>query len=168
MLQFTPLTMAHKALLEDFEIENRAWFESMIAPREESFYKERGVENHILHLSKLSELGKAYSGVLVENNQIVARANLHKMDANQADVGYRVSQHHLGKGYASYCLKQLIEVAKTNGLTKLNGQVLSNNEASKHVLLKQGFIEVSVDKSDTHINGKQYAISHFCYLIDQK
>lgn len=139
-MEFETLAKHHAKKLLDFELENKAWFESLIDARENAFYTDKGVMIHIESLIKKMVLGTGYSGVLMHNNTIVARANLKDITSSTATVGYRVAENSTSKGFASYCLVQLLEIAQSNlGVQRIKAQVLENNPASMHVLQKHNF-----------------------------
>lgn len=155
---FETLTTKHVNLLFQFELENRAWFESLITARADDFYSESAVKAHIDHCIREEKLGKNYSGLLINNGVIVARANLK--DINKQDhtcaVGYRVAKNAIGNGYASFCLSELIEKAQVLYSVKLlKAQVLDNNPASKKVLTKLGFQAFEHKVNFIELNGKK-------------
>jgi ribosomal-protein-alanine N-acetyltransferase len=139
-MQFELLSKHHLKQLLNFELENRAWFESLIEPRDNAFYSEQGVCEHIeAELSKVSS-GSSFCGLLIKDHEIVARANLRDIYANKALVGYRVSNNFISQGYANFSLAWLIKIARKEfGVKVLETKVLENNPASKHILLKHGF-----------------------------
>lgn len=147
-MQLELLSEHHLKQLFDFELDNRSWFESLIEPRANDFYSKQGVEQHInAELDKVSS-GSAFCGLLIKDNEIVARANLRDITSKKAFVGYRVSKRFLSQGYAGFCLASLVEIAKREfSVQFLEAKVLENNPASKRVLLKQGF-EVIGDAPD--------------------
>lgn len=161
-MQLELLSKHHLQPLFDFELENRAWFESLIEPRDNNFYSEHGVEQHIAaELDKVIS-GTAFCGLLIKDNEIVARANLRDISANKAFVGYRVSKRFLSQGYASLCLASLIEIAKKEfGVQFLEAKVLANNPASKQVLLKQGFEIIGNVPNFITLNNKSLACTEF-------
>lgn len=161
-MQLEPLSKHHLKQLFDFELENRAWFESLIEPRNDNFYSEQSVEQHIgEELNKVNS-GSAFCGLLIKDNEIVARANLRDVCANKAVVGYRVSKHFVSQGYASFCLASLIEISRTElNVQSLEAKVLENNPASKHVLLKQGFEIVGRIPNFITVNNKSLACTEF-------
>jgi len=139
---FETLSEKHLDLLFQFELANREWFESMISPREDDFYTMAGIKMHIFDSVINMQLGTHYSGVLMQNDQIVARGNLKDISVKmyKASVGYRVAEHYTGNGCASYCLTELQRIAGDVYLLKeLEALVLDNNPASKAVLQKRGF-----------------------------
>ena len=155
-MEFKTLSKRHVNQLLDFELQNKRWFESFIEPREHEFYSNSGVAKHIDFLLNQMDEDKAYSGVLVKNNMIVARANLKDISGNCAYIGYRVAQDFTSQGLASYCLSQLIEIAQDKfNLQQLKAQVLDNNPASAHVLKKCGFQALGVTPNFLSLNGKQ-------------
>ena len=161
-MQLELLSEHHLKQLFDFELENRSWFESLIEPRDNDFYSEQGVEQHIkAELDKVRS-GSAFCGLLIKDNKIVARANLRDISSNKAYVGYRVSKRFISQGYASFCLASLVEIAQREfSVQSLEARVLENNPASKHVLLKQGF-EVIGDAPDfISLNNKPLSCTTF-------
>jgi ribosomal-protein-alanine N-acetyltransferase len=161
---FETLSDKHFDLLFEFELENRQWFESLISTRGDHFYTYSGVKKHILDSALLAESGTHYSAVLIVNNTIVARGNLKKIDTenNSCSVGYRVAEQYAGKGYASYCLGELIRIAKNSYfISKVEAKVLDNNPASIAVLKKQGFNILYHEPNFTELNGNQMGCTTF-------
>jgi len=161
-MQLELLSKDHLEKLLAFELENRSWFESLIEPRGHDFYSAKGVGKHIdAELNKVNS-GTAFCGLLIKNNEIVARANLRDISTNKAVVGYRVSKRFLSQGYASFCLASLIDIAKRKFcIRSLEAKVLENNPASKHVLLKQGFEPIGNVPNFIVLNNKQLACTEF-------
>lgn len=163
-MKFEALSIQHVELLFQFELENRTWFESLIASRGDNFYTLDAVKEHILDCTANTKLGIGYSGVLIESGVIVARANLTSIDCENGvcSVGYRVAKNSVGKGYASYCLAELIKIASNNySLYKLEAQVLDNNPASVAVLTKLGFKVKSYQPNFMALNGRNYGCTTF-------
>ena len=156
------LSKHHAKQLLAFELNNKAWFESLIVPRESSFYTIKAIEEHIELLNQAMDLGSAYSSVLVQNDIIVARANLKDITNKSAVVGYRVAENSLSQGLASYCLSELITIAKKQfSLEYLTAQVLENNPASMRVLQKHNFQTTSVTANFLTLNGKTLSCTEF-------
>ena len=151
---FELLTIHHCPQLLDFELENKSWFESLIAAREDGFYSLSGVQKHIEQLVTAMNEGNGYSVVVTKGEQIVARANLKNIDGTSAYIGYRVAKVATGQGTAQRCLNHLINHAKQCGLQKLKAQVLVNNPVSKHILEKAGFRLESSHLNFTQLNGQ--------------
>lgn len=167
-MKFEALSNQHIEPLFQFELENRSWFESLITSRGDNFYTLDGVKKHIFSCTANAKLGIGYSGVLIENEVIIARANLKNIDSENSccSVGYRVAKNSVGKGYASYCLAELIKVASNNySLCNLEAQVLDNNPASVAVLTKLGFKVNSYQPDFMALNGKNYGCTTFRVLL---
>jgi ribosomal-protein-alanine N-acetyltransferase len=165
---FEKLSDKHVDLLFQFELENREWFESVITPREDYFYTNSGVKMHIFDCVINMKLGTHYSGVLVRNNKIVARGNLKdiSVEDNNASVGYRVAEDSTGKGYASYCLAELIKIARNfYSLNALEALVLDNNPASKTVLQKFGFNAEFHQANFMVLNGGELGCTTFINIL---
>lgn len=164
---FEILSGKHLDLLFRFELENREWFESLISSRGNDFYTSSGVKNHISDYIIQATLGTQYSAVLIVDDEIVARGNLKKIctDNNSCSVGYRVAKKYAGKGYASYCLRELIKIANNSYLiNKVEAQVLDNNPASIAVLKKQGFDILFHKPNFTELNGGPLGCTTFRYV----
>lgn len=138
-MKFESLSINHLRPLLEFEVDNRVWFESMIAPRPSSFYCVSGVVQHIEDMLLGMSSNTLFSGVLMDGRRVVARGNLKDISEQVAYVGYRVAQDFLSQGLASRCLTELTIKAKQLGIHTLKAQVLANNPASARVLMKQGF-----------------------------
>ncbi|OUL56658.1 GNAT family N-acetyltransferase [Pseudoalteromonas ulvae] len=159
---FEKLAKHHASQLLDFELDNKQWFETLIEPRAKSFYSIKGVTEHIDLLNVQMDNGTGYSGVLLQDNIIVARANIKDISNNEAFVGYRVAKAFTGKGVASFCLSQLINIAQSKfNITELKALVLENNPASMHVLRKFGFEATSRNVNTKTLNGKQLSCIEF-------
>lgn len=139
-MKFEILSREHTKLLFEFENNNKAWFERFIEPRADNFYSQHGIGKHIETASQSMAKGNSYSSILIDNNAIIARANLKDITQHSAFIGYRVAENATSKGIASYCLSQLIQLAQNNyGISQLNAMVLENNPASMRVLKKHHF-----------------------------
>jgi ribosomal-protein-alanine N-acetyltransferase len=150
---FETLKESHAPKLLAFELESREHFESLIAPRDISFYSLLGVQKHIKELQHIS--GKYF--VLIKNDAIIARANIKNIQSNgNAEIGYRVGKHEAGKGIGTTCVKFLVSVAKELGLNFLSAFVICNNPASEKVLLNNGFhLDLCLPNGFEH-NGKSF------------
>lgn len=138
---FESLNKSHADQLLTFELENRAFFESVIAPREDGFYSVAGVLNHIDHLLTLHRRSLTYPYVLVQHGIIIARANIKELQSDGiAEIGYRVGKTVAGKGVGSLCVAHLVNTGKMLGLKQLCAFVMNNNPASEKVWLKNGFM----------------------------
>lgn len=161
---FETLSDKHLDLLFKFEVENREWFETLISSRGNYFYTYYGIKNHISNCISDTKLGKGYSGVLIDNGAVVARGNLKDIctENKSCSVGYRVAKNSIGKGYASYCLAELIRKAITSySIKELEAQVLENNPASKAVLEKLGFKATCHELNFIELNGIKLGCTTF-------
>ncbi len=163
-MKFERLGLKHTEQLLAFELENKAWFESLIAARAPDTYTTQGIEKHVQNFLTLMKREKLYSLVLIDEENIIARANLKEINysKNSAYIGYRVAKAATGQGIASLCVKKLCEVSeKEFQLTQLNALVLDNNPASCRVLIKNGFSLWKHLENFEQLHGVQYGCSHF-------
>ncbi len=139
-MHFESLDITHTEQLLAFELENRAYFESVIASRGTDFYSMLGVSQHIKSLLKLKRQSLAYSFVLVNNGFIIARANIKDIHRDGiAEIGYRVGESAAGRGVGSLCVAHLVNTAINLKLKQLCAFVINNNPASEKVLFNNGF-----------------------------
>lgn len=140
-MQIQLLSMEHLDELLAFEVRNRAWFESHIAPRPEGFYTRCAVKSHIERLSRSFHAGTAYPGIIEAQGQLVGRVNLTRLlDTDTARIGYRIDHDHTGRGLASAAVAQMTEKAsRLVDCTSLTAFVSVENLASQRVLTKNGF-----------------------------
>lgn len=96
-----------------------------------------------------------------ETNQFIGWAGWKYIDfeinkhSNHYDLGYRFLEKEWNKGYASECVKALIEFGKTNfDRDKLFAYTNSQNQVSNHILQKHGFdlIETFTDEDGDFCN----------------
>lgn len=156
MLSFKKLSEDHSQDLLAFELENRTYFESMITERAAEFYSSIGINLHIKDLIEKSRNQSALAMLAFEGGEIVARANVHRIDCAQSscEIGYRVAQRHTGKGIATACIHKLKQLATEHyQINNIIARVLDNNPASKKALLKCGFRHTGeTDHSVTVLN----------------
>lgn len=126
-----------------FELENRAWFESHVAPRPPDFYSVQGVKDHIEQLLSRCEACTFHPSIILnQDGDILGRANLKDIDQHSgvAEIGYRIAQKDIGHGLATTAVRHLIDIAKRQWhLNMLNAVVVEGNHASMRVLEKSGF-----------------------------
>lgn len=127
-----------------FERENRAYFAAVIPDRGDEFFAEFD-ERHAQSLA-LQAAGTDYFHVLVgDGGEVVGRVNLVRIENGSAELGYRIAQKSAGRGLASAAVAQVLELAVTEyGLAELRARVTFDNEASRKVLERNGFVAVGV------------------------
>ena len=123
-----------------------------------SFTSLETVEEAISHLATLSENGKgATYGYWV--NQILAglfKVNAVDWSNRSADIGFWMSQTSTGKGLAYAALYALRDTCiQTLALKKLTASTAISNQKSQKLLLKAGFKNIKLIKSNFVIRGKE-------------
>lgn len=132
------LSQQHREPLLKFELENKAFFEEFIAPRESSIFHPDGMRQHIRHLTQLKNAGSAKAFILLLGDEVIARANLKSIKIKvSAELGYRVAQKLTGKGLGSICVKHLVKVSRQIYLKELLANVMANNPQSESILKKE-------------------------------
>lgn len=72
--------------------------------------------------------------------ELVGSCGLMRKPSGAVVLGYWIARDHWGRGYATEAGKQLIEIARTIGLNRLEASYFSDNPASGRVLEKLGFV----------------------------
>lgn len=153
------------AALLQFELENRTWFEQHIAPRDETFYTQQGVQRHIEHYLDGYAKGTWHPCLLFDAaGRVVGRANLKAIDRNtaSAEVGYRIARDAAGRGLATRALLHLVELAQQQWrLQQLLAYVTDNNPGSARVLNKCAFVQGAYQDGMEYIAGTLYGGHQF-------
>ncbi len=154
----------HFPSLFEFEQSNREWFEQFVPPRPSSYDSYASFRDVTNRLIEEHEEGTGFFYVVVEDGEVIARANLIDVTDDECEVGYRVCQKSSGKGVASFAVAELIEVARDElDLSLLNAKAAINNPASMRVLEKAGFTKVGQEKNAFVLNGKTLTLA--CYEL---
>lgn len=126
--------------LLSFELANKAWFEQHIDARPSWFYSNQGVASHIEELLHASAINEAFPGIIEENEEIIGRVNLTKIErTKKAKLGYRVGKNSTGRGVASFGVAQVLKQVHILGAQSVCAFVSLENLSSQRVLRKHGF-----------------------------
>jgi ribosomal-protein-alanine N-acetyltransferase len=130
----------HAAALLAFEQENRAYFAASIPDRGDDYFASFA-ERH-RELLALQSAGLDHFHVLVEpSGAIVGRVNLVRvLEDGSAELGYRIAARVAGRGLATAAVREVIELARSYGLTSLRAETTLDNAASRTVLERTGFL----------------------------
>lgn len=143
--------------LFQFELDNRRWFEKHIAARESDFYSKFKVEKHILTCLTEYHAQVMYPAVIEIDDVIIARVNLRNinLEMKTADIGYRVAENESGRGVASFAVRAMLELAKSElGFEAISSYVTIRNIASQKVLAKCNFSQVRQHKDFSVVSGE--------------
>ena len=72
--------------------------------------------------------------------ELIGACGLGRRPSGAVELGYWIARAHWGRGYATEAGRQLIEVARTLRLTRIESSYFVDNPASGRVLEKLGFI----------------------------
>jgi [ribosomal protein S5]-alanine N-acetyltransferase len=88
------------------------------------------------------EAGTCIFHVLVgEDDTVLGRFNLYRLEDGTAELGYRIAQHVAGRGVATAAVQELCRLAAgPYGLRMLRASTTHDNVASQKVLAKAGFV----------------------------
>jgi [ribosomal protein S5]-alanine N-acetyltransferase len=150
MPELQRLRADHAPALLAFERENRDFFVRSIPDRGDAYFA-RFDERHRDVLA-MQEAGLDHFHVLVEaDGTIVGRVNLVRVEPDgSAELGYRIAEHASGRGLATRFVREVVELARSYGLSSLRAETTLDNLASRSVLARVGFVETGT----TTLSGK--------------
>ena len=86
----------------------------------------------------------AYPVLTKSGGENIGYVQMVPLEDGTWEIGYHIAKRHTGKGYATEAVSTFLPVmAKTLGIIEVYGICLAENEASRHVLAKCGFVPVS-------------------------
>lgn len=140
-----PVTEADAADVLRFEVDNRAYFDSILGPRSPNFYSLETLKPILAGNVRAREEGSGYSYLIRDTaDQLVGRLNLYGVELGElqvAEVGYRIAEREQGKGYATAALALLLhEAFGPLGLHRVEAHTTPDNLGSQLVLTKNGFM----------------------------
>jgi [ribosomal protein S5]-alanine N-acetyltransferase len=149
-----------------FELKNRAFFEQHINARPVDFYCEVGVSNAIAAAERDANEDKAYQYIVRDDsNELIARVNLTRVRRahfHSAELGYRVAQAHVGKGYAREAVRLALEKAfNDHRLVRIEATSRPENIGSVKVLTHNGFTQFGRSRKSVELGGVWYDLLHF-------
>lgn len=143
-LTINPLSVADAEELLTFELENRAFFESMIPGRPESYFDLNNLKKMLAELELEQAAGDCHLYLIRdEAGTLVGRVNLFSIVRSifeKAEIGYRIGQVYNGMGYATEAVGlACLEAFEKHKLHRLEAATSTGNIGSQIVLLKNGF-----------------------------
>lgn len=84
-----------------------------------------------------------YPVLTKDGGENIGYVQLAQLNGGLWEIGYHIAKKHTGNGYATEAVRAFLPVAAgMTGAREVQGICLSANSASKHVLLKCGFVPV--------------------------
>lgn len=166
IVSLSPPTSKDLEDLTAFEFANRAFFEASINARPLSYYAAGGIQEAIDTAIREAAEDKGYQ-FLARNadGALVARVNLARVRREHfqgAELGYRVAQSHIGKGYATEAVRLALHIAfQTLKLHRIEASVRPDNTGSIQVLLRNGFTQYGRSTSSFQLAGQWHDLCHF-------
>jgi len=147
------LDAGHEPALLDFELDNRAYFATMINDRGDDYF-DRFTDQLQVMLDEQGAGTGAYYVLVAEDGSVLGRFNLFRIEDGTAELGYRVAQDVAGRGVATATVLEICRLAADkHGLHTLRAATSHENVASQRVLAKAGFIPAG-PADPAHIGGK--------------
>ncbi|KKD61017.1 acetyltransferase [Grimontia sp. AD028] len=161
-VSLSPLSLNDCQALLDFECRNKTWFEQFIPPRPSGYFNLAGLTDATRELVENQSTETHLMYVIYEGDKIVARANIHTIYDDHAEIGYRVCEEYLGKGIAKRALLALVEVcSELLEVDYVVGKVSSGNQASIKVLESAGFVYQSKALNAALIQGQHLDLLNY-------
>ena len=101
-----------------------------------------------------------YPIIIKDTNANIGYVQLIKLDNGQFELGYHIALKYTDNGYATEAVKAFLPyITRKLGITEVMGICLSENIASKHVLLKSNFTKTFEGIGDYQGKKKRIFIS---------
>lgn len=165
-LILTPASVEFAADLYQFELNNRAFFESRINARPDSYYSLDSVTKALQVAENEAKLDVGYQFLMFDKAlNIVGRINLTRIRRahfHSAELGYRIAELECGKGYASAAIGEVLDKAFLElDFKRIEAAVSVSNLASIRALQRNGFSQYGYAKRSFELNGVWYDVLHF-------
>lgn len=152
------------AELLQFELDNRAYFESWINARSPDYYALDAVRRAIDTAADERARDVSHQFLVHAGPELVGRANLHRVARpyyNKAELGYRIGERFGGQGYASRAVALLVQHAfEALEFHRIEATVRTDNRGSLRVLHKNGFREFGRSTRSMQLQGRWYDLAH--------
>ena len=139
-----------------FEKENWEYLERNLPPRPANYFDPEGFKEITAELLTEQENHDTYMHLIRDvQGVMVGRINLSVLgsDRKTAELGYRIGENVTNLGYASEAVKLVLDKAfHTYGLNRIIAGAATDNQASKRVLLKNGFTFSRIIENDLQMN----------------
>jgi ribosomal-protein-alanine N-acetyltransferase len=134
------LCAEHASAVLEFETANRAYFAASISDRGDEFFAEFS-DYYAARLAEQESCEGAYYVLIDEQRAVLGRFNLVFVGNGVAELGYRVAEQVAGHGVATSTVGDLCALAESqHAVTKLRAATSDSNQASRRVLLNNGFV----------------------------
>lgn len=135
-----PLRADHASEVLAFERENRSYFAASVPDRGEAYFDAFADRHDALLAEQAAGVG-AYYVLIADDGTILGRFNLVFVDADSAELGYRVAERAAGRGVASAAVREIcLLAAAAHGIRALRAVTADGNLASQKVLANAGFV----------------------------
>ena len=140
MPRLEALSLDHAPALLAFERENRAYFAASISDRGDAYFAEFDVRLRELLADQAA--GQLRFHVVVDDTgAVLGRFNLVDVAEGSAELGYRVAERAAGRGLATATVREVCALAASAyGLRALRAVTTADNDASRTVLARTGFL----------------------------
>jgi ribosomal-protein-alanine N-acetyltransferase len=154
-----------------FELQNKLFFERIGLARGDNYYDYNNFNIIIKGLVEEQEKGLIYMYLIMDcSRKIVGRINLTSVvrgNFNKAELGYRVSEEHQCKGYATSAVRLVLdEAVNRHKLHRIEAGTSPHNIGSQIVLIKNGFQFTGRYSNFIYQDGKWYDSISFEKILD--
>lgn len=143
--------------LLQYYIENKEHLSNYEPTRDENFYTLKSQKNILMESYKNLMTGTGVDFGIYLDNKLIGKIKISNIVygvLKNGFVGYSIHKDYQNKGYMKEALKLVLEYSQEElELHRLEASVLTDNYASRAVLLSNGFEEVGLNKKYLYING---------------
>lgn len=164
-LTIKPLSANDYEALFDFEQRNWDYFKQAVGARPDTYRKYDSFCDVQSEIMQKQADGTIAFYLIYQEDKVVGRINLRDIQKGCANLGYRICESVIRQGIASFAVKQILQIAKQRGVTRLNAQVADTNLASEKVLHKNGFKYSHTEVEAVSLNDTMINLKHFYKMI---
>ncbi|MFO2462296.1 GNAT family N-acetyltransferase [Pseudomonas sp. 15FMM2] len=164
-LTLTPPQWEDVNELLTFELANRAFFESWINARPDTYYSIDGVTRAIESALQDANEDRGYQYLVRENGVLVGRINfspVRRRYYHSASLGYRMGAEYTGRGLARQAVALGLEKAfGEHALKRVEATVRPQNQGSLRVLQRSGFTQYGHSRNSFLFHNQWFDLLHF-------
>lgn len=154
-----PITLDDAPVLAELVRANREFLAPWEPVRGEEYFTESGQRVSIGASLAEHDRGRGLPWVMLDSDgTVVGRVNLSNIvrgAAQSASLGYWLAQAAGGRGIATAAVRDIVRVAFGElGLHRIQADTLVYNEASQHVLERNGFVRIGLAPRYLKIAGR--------------
>ncbi|WP_433571588.1 GNAT family N-acetyltransferase [Streptomyces sp. CA-251247] len=140
MPELQRLRADHAPALLAFELENRDYFAASVPDRGDDYFAQFDARHAALLADQAAGLDHFHL-LVGADGEVLGRVNLVDVADGSAELGFRIAKSAARQGLATSAVRRICALAAGEyGLTSLRARATLDNEGSRAVLVRAGFV----------------------------